>query len=240
MPGRDEQEGRGGNRFQKGILGCVIFSPGQSCERCLSHRAESSKKNPSCSPDCSHLPTLLLGDPKSEAGRAARTWINHLIECFLITNPVFSASAAVACPAKRHESQGIPQQQPWLIKVRISVVGFLRLMAGTTTPSYPLPRGMLLAVPLAPQVPGVCFTFPGHLTSCGHSQHHCLTAHVPCMLWLVNATLAAERGEGHQQPLHLRLGDYGSPRQLPDGARDTSSLLPSCTLLVSGEQGVGV
>ena len=135
MPGRDQQEGRGGNRFWKGILGCVIFSPGQSCGRCLSHGAERGKKTPLCLPDCSHLPTLLLGDPKSEAGRAERTQINHLIVCFLITNPVSSASAAVACPAKRHESQGIPQQQPWLIKVRISM-GFLHLVAGSTTPSY--------------------------------------------------------------------------------------------------------
>lgn len=150
MPGRDGQEGRGGNRFRKGILGCVIFSPGQSCERCLSHGAESGKKTPLCLPDCSHLPTLLLGDPKSEAGRAEHTQINHLIVCFLITNPVSSASAAVACPAKRHESQGIPQQQPWLIKVRISMVGFLHLVAGTTTaPSSPTcpPKSLVFVSP---------------------------------------------------------------------------------------------
>lgn len=50
----------------------------------------------------------------------ARTRINCLTACFLITNLVSSASPAVACPVKRHESQGIPQQQPQL-KVRISV-----------------------------------------------------------------------------------------------------------------------
>lgn len=149
------------------------------------------QENPLSLPDHSHLPMLLLGDPKSEAGRAASTQINHLIACFLVTNPVSSASAAVACPVKQHESQGNPQQQSWLIKVRISMVGFLHLMAEHHH-SYLPAVGMLLAVPLVPQIPGLCFTFPGHLTSCGHSQHHCLKPHVLCVLWLGNTALGAE------------------------------------------------
>lgn len=185
------------------------------------------QKTPLSLPDHSHLPTLLLGDPKSEAGRAARTQINHLIACFLVTNPVSSASAAVACPVKQHESQGIPQQQSWLIKVRISTVGFLHLMAEHHH-SYLPAVGMLLAVPLVPQIPGLCFTLPGHLTSCGHSQHHCLKPHVLCVLWLGNAALGAERGEGRRSLSTCGLGAMAAHGSFPVEPEPSAlSLLPA-------------
>lgn len=145
--------------------------------------SESSKESPSRSPDCSPPAHAAPWRPQIRAC----TQIHHPMARFLIANPVSSASAAVACPAKRHESQGIPQQQPRLIKVRISMVGFLHRAAGTTQGDAPC------GPTCPPQVPGVCFTLPGHLTSCGRSQHRCPTPHRPGALWLGSAMLGAER-----------------------------------------------
>lgn len=154
---------------------------------------------------------------------------NHLAACFRIANPLSSASAAVACPAKHHESQGIPQQQPWLIQVRTSC-GFLHL--GLAPPLLPTSRGDLCH-PTHPPSPW-CLLHPSWAP--GYSQLRCLTCPARCGLAMPREV---GRGQGHPEPLRLQPGCYSSPWQLPDGARATSSLPPSCTLLGSAEQGVG-